>query len=202
MGWIETHVLLPNAITQTLIDEICSVLDRLGGRQEIRTLSRPMPDAAIDFRVLDTAPIGGQFRETGLEFALPMTAHWWWDRPAFFDCLQDPAETSRHVDRVEDHFGIRPASWLGVTANTTSHDAHQVLGELTLYLADRHDGLICYETRLWPWWDLSKIPQGDPRHRCEELIARMPGRLLEVGGRHIGDVEFARAWLRSPVFHM
>jgi hypothetical protein len=114
-----------------------------------------------------------------------------------------------YLDQIEQCFGMKPRSWVGINALTGTQEAHQVLGELILHLGTQHHGLICYDNRLWPWWDLTRE---DPRRQLKRwqdvkphfaaLIDGMPGKILELGDFHVADVDFARAWLSSPAFHM
>ncbi|WP_353962924.1 DUF6368 family protein [Streptomyces sp. NBC_01571] len=88
---------------------------------------------------------------------------------------------------------------------------HQVLGHLTLALAERLGALIDFDGLL-----RSPTPRDGTGNRAfpdlaRALVASLPGRVAGVsydtgGGdrwsRHVGEVEFLEAWPQHPGFHL
>jgi hypothetical protein len=209
MSGVSASILLSTPISERLIDEICAILRRVGGIDERCEIDR---EEVVHFSVTDTTAIGGRFRAHDLPMfeSVPMGMHWRRNRSPFFEA-RDP---SPYADRVNEVFGIRPASELCFDAYVGWREAHQALGEVTLHLSQHLGGLISYADVLWPWWE-----KDDPRSQLrrwadvkphfDALIATMPGRIVEVRiepdvdmAYLIADVDFARAWLSSPNFRM
>ncbi|WP_404951659.1 DUF6368 family protein [Streptomyces sp. ARC12] len=108
-------------------------------------------------------------------------------------------------------FSQPPVQGLVLGAGCSGPANHQMLGHLTLALAERLDTLIDFDGLL-----SHPTPRGDtsneaPLDRAKALVASLPGRVAEVsydtggGGRwfrHVGDVDFLAAWLQHPDFHL
>ncbi|CAN3979037.1 DUF6368 family protein [Kitasatospora purpeofusca] len=108
-------------------------------------------------------------------------------------------------------FSRPPVQGLVLGAGCSGPANHQVLGHLTLALAERLGALIDFDGLLS--CPTPRDDTGDGAHldRARALTASLPGRLTEIsydtggGGRwfrHIGDVEFLEAWLQHPGFHL
>lgn len=213
MSGVSASILLSDPISERLIEEICAILARVGG---IDGRCKTGREEFVHFSVADTTAIGGRFCASDSDLSmfesLPMGMRWRRSRSPFFEA-RNP---SLYADRVNEVFGIRPVSELSFDAYVRWREAHQALGELTLHLSQRLGGLISYADMLWPWWEL---PRDDPRLQLrrwadvkphfDALIATMPGRIVELRiepdvdiAYHVADVDFARAWLSSPNFHM
>jgi len=209
MSGVSASILLSTPITERLIDEICAVLRCVGEVGDRCEIDR---EEVVHFSVADTTAIGGGFRARDLPMfeSIPMGMHWRSNRSPFFEA-RDP---SLYADRLNEVFGIRPVSEFFFYADVGWREAHQALGEVTLYLSQHLGGLICYADVLWPCWE-----KDDPRSRLrrwadvkphfDALIAAMPGQLVEVRiepdldiAYLIADLDFARAWLCSPNFRM
>ncbi len=115
-------------------------------------------------------------------------------------------------DEDYSSFSRPPAQGLVVGAGCSGSVNHVLLGHLTLALACRLDAMVDFDGLL------SSRPSTGEGTGIETALARgralastLPGTLAEVsydtggGGRwyrHVGDVEFLRAWLRHPDFHL
>ncbi|MFE5587824.1 DUF6368 family protein [Kitasatospora sp. NPDC056531] len=109
-------------------------------------------------------------------------------------------------------FARPPVQGLVVGAGCSGSVNHVLLGHLALTLALRLDALVDFDGLL------SSLPAAGDDTGNEAVLARgralasaLPGRLAEIsydtggGGRwhrHVGDVEFLRAWLQHPDFHL
>jgi hypothetical protein len=115
--------------------------------------------------------------------------------------------------------GYRPIQDIVLYAGCRGAENHRILGELTLRVAERYSGMIDLGGALSPYVRLWEFPpdatEADHPSQTPEAIrafvGALPGRVCEIpyrasGGRtlftHLVDVEFMRAWLQHPDFHM
>ncbi|MCX4986018.1 DUF6368 family protein [Streptomyces sp. NBC_00572] len=108
-------------------------------------------------------------------------------------------------------FSQPPVQGLVLGAGCSGPANHQVLGHLTIALAERLGALIDFDGLLGHPTPRDDTGDGAILDRSRSLVASLPGSVAEVsydtggGGRsfrHVGDVEFLEAWLQHPGFHL
>lgn len=153
-------------------------------------------------QVCTTRPIGGSFDGN-------------FDGHASLPFLIEPENIGHDRDglaEIQAAFGRIPCAAVGVCAMTNGPDAHRVLGELGLAIAERLDGVIDFDGLLllndgWhrhPSWEEIQLA-------ASEYFAGLPGKVVaipyelengRVWGWHVGDATFLRAWLSHPDFYL
>ncbi|MFB7252621.1 DUF6368 family protein [Streptomyces nojiriensis] len=119
------------------------------------------------------------------------------------DCI--PADDEDYSD-----FSLPPAQGLILAAGCSGQVNHVLLGHLALAVAQRlhatidFDGLLGYTPG-------DRAEEAADLARARALVATLPGTVREVsydtgGGdrwfRHVGDLQFLRAWLQHPDFRL
>ena len=199
MGGPSAGVELRRPLSQGELADVQSMIDSISSHR-----------LAEDFWINNTAPIGGHYSGEDQPFALCFSR-----TSESFD--EDDAERYEH--QIDGTFGYRPVQSVDWVAMCNGDHNHQVLGELCLWTAERFDGVIGFGGPLLP--ALPEHLRG--RRMCERLawdevrplhhqmVGGMPGRIIEHLYRtandttwafHTADVEFMRAWLTHPEFHM
>jgi hypothetical protein len=150
-------------------------------------------------------------------FGLPADS---WPPCAFYVKLEEP-EPDEEMTLVATAacLGYRPVQDILLYAGCRGAENHRILGLLALRVAERYSGMIDLGGALAPsvrYWELPPDATEDdhPSQTPEAIrafVGALPGRVYEIPypasrGRklftHMVDVEFLRAWLQHPEFHM
>ena len=205
MGGPVSAVLLPQELTPAQLKELKEWLDGIS----YDVTFEPTPDWCLyewDFHVYDTISIGGSYTGVGEPFGLGILPY-------------SELETGE-ASHLKAAFGFWPKQELQIVAFCNGRTDHQILGQLTLHLAEKYNGVIDFNGALDPPIDLLPFSfDADYWQRnwsefelaFEEWMKDMPGKIVgieyEVGnGRkwvsHKANLEFFRAWLQHPQFRM
>lgn len=119
---------------------------------------------------------------------------------------------------LQKHFGITPKREWHCDAGCNQLEDHLILGQLITYLIDTVGGVVDFYGALIPSLPEDMGRRGfwhydwsDIEPYFEEMIRGMPGKIVSVPydageGRtwvsHYAEVEFMKAWLKHPRFHM
>ncbi|MDT6985137.1 DUF6368 family protein [Streptomyces lusitanus] len=115
------------------------------------------------------------------------------------------------ADEDYSAFPRPPVRGLVLGAGCSGPAHHRMLGHLALALAERLNALIDFDGVLGYPAPRDDVDDGAALERARALVASLPGEVAEVGYdtagggrwfRHVGDVEFLRAWLRHPEFRL
>lgn len=183
----EVAILLPRLLSPAQKKSIDDVLDSLCSHRE----------HGDSYWFCTTSAIGGDYDGEGVPFLVD------------FDYL--PAVAPNELEAIRRVFGFLPEQGIAIAACEEGATSERILGRLALYLAETHGGSsisFCGALRL-------PVPaQFEPRFRpvgfeayCQNVVIDMPGRLIAVRSipdvvTHFADVDFLRAWVEHPAFHM
>jgi hypothetical protein len=181
------QILLLEAVPEHGIRTLHGIVAALAGRDDRGTLS-----------VVTTRPLGGSYEGVGRPFLVE------------FDAV--PGDEDPEPDAVAAAFGSRPQASVSISALANRSEDHRVLGDISLAVAERLNGLVAFGGLLLPPAFRNRThASDDARPAAAELVAGLPGRIVAItyetaGGRtwgeHVGDATFLRAWLGHPDFHM
>ncbi len=189
--------------------EIDGLLDSIGS-------GPPAEDRWPDIWIVTTKSIGGSYKGEGRPFGIE-----WVIGEEYPGEDEDSPSWRSDVFRA---FGITPHYQIGIDAGCNQKEDHRILGELSLYLARRFNGLIDFCGALMPPVTLTgrenaiqflmKFEHANWEDLCESarlFFRTFPGRLLEFPYQtaygttwvnHVCDAEFMTAWLQHPHFYM
>ena len=137
-----------------------------------------------DFRVSTTKPINGTVEKIdGRPFGIEKHE---------ID-LEYYEYSEEEILMIKDYVGFDPKFDLGIYAMCNREIDHKILGELTLYLAEKFDGLIDFGGQI------SAKPKNF-KGRTWEIPYETSGGMTAV--YNIADVDFMKDWLNSKNFRM
>jgi hypothetical protein len=124
----------------------------------------------------------------------------------------DAVVTDKDLRRAETvrALGYDPRAYVILETSGKTGDHMRILGQMALLLAERYSGWVDFVGAITP----PRRPGQDGGPTLDEIsdyVHRLPGRVVEgyytvQGGRrwvsHMVDVEFFRAWLQHPDFHV
>jgi len=166
-------VLLGSIPSETELAEIQNIIEKLSTRIE-----------GTDFWVVTTIPINGTADISSLIEARPFILE-------LEELTADGFYTASKLSQIESFSHTRPVFCLTLSAMCSHQVDHRILGDLTLYLANKLNGIIYFDGKL----DSAKIAGYQGRTRAidtEEAEAAYS----------ICDTEFMKWWLCSPNFKM
>lgn len=162
----------------------------------------------ISVQVVNTLQIGGSYSGSGRPFLINSD-----DKEPWYE----PAEMEATMVLHERVFGFRPDSAINVSAMSKQNEDHRILGELSVAMAERLNGvidmcgLIALHRTLLPAIDPWDASWSDVQDRVQAFTDAMPGRTaafpyMTSSGRewasHTVDPTFLRSWLVHPAFRM
>lgn len=208
MGGPSAAILLHHSLTEEQITGLeqwlYSITSRLEGKRGkwgpfwIKDVSLI---GLLDWHEVCTFSLTIEKVETDLDF---LEAH----RPIDKDSL---AELRAKREQFIEYLGFVPEQCINVGSGCNRRIDHQLLGQLTLLLAERYDGIIDFGGAFYP---PNNVPLEDVTvEEVEEYVKELslPGRIFHMYYitakdtmwiYHLIDPEFLRAWLQHPRFHM
>jgi hypothetical protein len=192
MGGPGASILLPAALNPAQVDKLMATL---------RAISKEVTvgDIGVDFWVVDTYPVGGDYKGEGQPFI-------------FY--ASEPQLEADQLATVVTSCGCEVRQELGFTAMCGGEKNHRILGTLILWFAEAFGGLVDFDGAILPLNSGMKYFGSSWNEETESafkgLTRDMPGKILslpyETGDgiwvSHVADCEFLRAWLRHADFHM
>jgi hypothetical protein len=191
-------VLLPRPFTDADMRDLSKIVSAVSERA-----SGP-PAVVSAFSACDTTSIGGKYVGEGRPFAIELNVD------------VEKIEMASHASELASAFGVEPEAELVTLAFCSQSSDHQILGEITLALAERFGGVIDYGGALWPLLPPGlRIDDHPDWHEIEPYFERavsdMPGKVISVVDvlphvppwpSHVSDAVFLRAWIEDSRFQM
>jgi hypothetical protein len=210
MGAPLASVLLPTRAMAQVKRHVLELVDRVGAvdKAATRESAELCPGGGvqtvehIEFSVRSTLAIGGGYSEAPDPDGARGRFGAEWSQTSQAFAYDEPADRIRLLEQIQEVFGFEPAGQLLMFAVEKTKAAHRVLGELTLYFAEQHGGLVDYGGLLEPWiWRRQKEWLKDVAGQVVVLEHYRENRTKRAKSC-VGDAGFARAWLASTEFHM
>ncbi len=134
----------------------------------------------------------------------------------------DSNYSEEEILMINNCVGFNAKFDLGFYAMCNREIDHKILGELTLYIAEKFDGLIDFGGAIFPYQSLpNKMKEGmwlweqanwtDIKPYFDEMVGKIGGKIFtieyETGNNrnwvyHLCDAEFMRNWLQNKNFGM
>ncbi|BDS10902.1 DUF6368 family protein [Aureispira anguillae] len=195
MGGPTSSILLKAIPTKLVWNEINSIVNNISKKVE-----------GSSFWVKSTYPINGKIITTDE------------NRPFYIESNEINTDYSvNEISQISDLLNIKPRYCLDVGAMCSKTIDHQILGELTLFIADKFDGIIDFGGALSPYYllpnHLSKedVNWSEIKPYFETMAKDIKGKIYSINYKtsldkdwvfHICDVDFMRSWLKNKHFYM
>ncbi len=101
--------------------------------------------------------------------------------------------TEKEILQIKDYFGFNPKFDLGIYAMCNREIDHKILGEITLYLSEKFNGLIDFGGHL-------TCPIDKMNGETWEILYETSGGMTAV--YNVADVDFMKEWLNHKNFRM
>ena len=179
----------------------------------ISCLGSVEPDGTI--QVSTTLALGGSYVGIGRPFFIGSGVD---EQIAAEELLADCGALGT---RYETDFGVRPDAEIGLDAFVNDSEDHRILGEITLALARRLEGIIDMGGLIVPFSTykaaqllrgaFERIHWSDVKLGVESFTDALPGiavarpyrvNIEREWASHTVNMEFLQAWLQHPEFHM
>ncbi|BDS10953.1 DUF6368 family protein [Aureispira anguillae] len=195
MGGPTSSILLKAIPTKLVWNEINSIVNNISKKVE-----------GSSFWVKSTYPINGKIITTNE------------NRPFYIESNEINTDYSvNEISQISDLLNIKPRYCLHIGAMCSKTIDHQILGELTLFIADKFDGIIDFGGALSPYHllpnHLSKedVNWSEIKPYFETMAKDIKGKIYSINYKtsldkdwvfHICDVDFMRSWLKNKHFYM
>ncbi len=194
-----SSIILKNALTNAELNLINRTIDSISDSRKDE-----------DFWVSSTKPIGGNLESDGRPFIITHEDI----------TFENPNYDEDEFKQIYKSIGYRPGYSVDLGAMFKGDLDHNILGEITLYLAKQLGGYIDFGGAIFslnylPWYRSSSWYLNANWSSIEpffkKFIKNMPGNIYTIKYKtiserkwayHICDVEFLEFWLNCPEFHM
>jgi len=195
------RLLLPSESNGVVLQTVNTILPQICSKVQSNGTDR------WDFWVNNDSLIGGQYQGEG--------------RPIYSHFSRLSLEPHERII-FQEEFGFTPEWEWHSDAGCNKQEDHQILGQWITWLTNHLGGIVDFYGALLPplpesmykgFWLWEEASWSDIAPYFEPMVGEIPGKIISIPYlcgeaesrtwvHHVADVEFMKAWLKHPRFHL